>query len=182
MEAVSANPMIGLLVGLRHALWVPIERKEQLKGIILAGSLGKQPAIPRERVESVAAELALALGLEEEQRIARLHEADFTVVRRFLAGPSYGASLETRLSSLVQSCTATPGNGEGSGAAFAVIGALRQGPEKSGDGFSMAVRWRSGEESWTRAMESEPLASLRRRAPEIRAGCGSEAEKEWKRG
>ena len=182
MEAFPPNPIIGLLVGLRHALWVPIERKEQLKGIILAGSLGKQPAIPRERVESVAAELALALGLEEEQRIARLHEADFTVVRRFLAGPSYGASLETRLSSLVQSCTATPANGEGSGAAFAVIGALRQGREKAGEGFSMEFRWRSGEESWTRAMESEPLASLWRRALEFRQVIGSESEMEWMKG
>src|SRR5260370_20564929 len=97
MEAFPPSPIIGLLVGLRHALWVPIERKEQLKGIILAGSLGKQPAIPRERVESVAAELALALGLEEEQRIARLHEADFQVGRRFLRGPAYGASLEPAL-------------------------------------------------------------------------------------
>src|SRR5260370_4555021 len=88
MEAFPPNPIIGLLVGLRHALWVPIERKEQLKGIILAGSLGKQPAIPRERVESVAAELAMALGLEEEQRLPRLHETDFTAGPRFLSVPS----------------------------------------------------------------------------------------------
>src|SRR5713226_2130584 len=182
LEAFPPNPIIGLLVGLRHALWVPIERKEQLKGIILSGSLGKQPAISREHVESVAAELALALGLEEEQRIARLRDADFTVVRRFLTGPSYGASLETRLSSLVQSCTVTPANGEGPGAAFAVIGALRQEREKAGEDFSMEFRWRSGEESWTRAMESEPLASLWRRALELRQVIGSNSEMGWMQG
>src|SRR5260370_22609432 len=97
MEAVSANPMIGLLVGLRHALWVPIERKEQLKGIILAGSLGKQPAIPLERVESVAAELSLALGPAEEERIARLSESDFMLCPGLLAVPSVRASLEPAL-------------------------------------------------------------------------------------
>src|SRR3984893_723123 len=38
LEAIPANPIIGPLVGLRHALWAPIGRKEQLKGVILAGS------------------------------------------------------------------------------------------------------------------------------------------------
>src|SRR6266481_2354238 len=44
LEASPPNPILGLLGGLRHALWVPIEGKEQLKGVILAGSKGKQPA------------------------------------------------------------------------------------------------------------------------------------------
>src|SRR5260370_954367 len=52
LEASPPNPILGLLGGLRHALWVPIEGKEQLKGVILAGSKGKQPACSLELLES----------------------------------------------------------------------------------------------------------------------------------
>src|SRR6202171_872131 len=175
LEAFPANPIIGLLVGLRHALWVPIGRKEQLKGVILAGSTGKQPACSREHVESVAAELALALGLEDEQRIARLRNEDLGAVRRFLAQQAAATSVEVLLSNLVESCTETPANGVGPGAAFAAIGALRDHREKSGGNFSVEFRWHSGDDSWTRAIESEPLASVWRRALEARQAIGSES-------
>jgi len=175
LEAFPANPIIGLLVGLRHALWVPIARKEQLKGVILAGSMGKQRACSREHVESVAAELALALGLEEEQKIARLRNEDLGAVRRFLVQQAAATSVEVLLSNLVESCTETPANGDGTGAAFAAIGALRDQREKSGGSFSVEFRWRSGDDSWTRALESEPLASVWRRALEARQAIGSES-------
>src|SRR5713226_3557529 len=135
LDAFLPNPILGLLVGLRHALWVPIESKEQLKGVILAGSRGKQPAISREHVEAVAAELALALGQEEEQRVARLRDADLVVVRRFLTRPPSDTPLEALLSNLVDSCIETSASADGPGAAFAVIGALRQEHENSGQSF-----------------------------------------------
>jgi signal transduction histidine kinase/CheY-like chemotaxis protein len=175
LEAFPANPIIGLLVGLRHALWVPIGRKEQLKGVILAGSTGKQPACSREHVESVAAELALALGLEEEHRIARLRNEDLGAVRRFLVQQAAATSVEVLLFNLVESCTQTPANGDGPGAAFAAIGALRNQRGKSGGSFSVEFRWRSGDDSWTRAIESKPLASVWRRALEARQAIGSES-------
>src|SRR5437879_5296170 len=56
LESSHANPILGLLAGLRYALWVPIEWKEQLKGIILWGSTGKLPDTTQHHVESVAAE------------------------------------------------------------------------------------------------------------------------------
>src|SRR5260370_32887657 len=105
MEAFPPNHFIWLLVGLRHALLVPIQRKEQLKGVILVGSTGKQPACSLEYVESVAAELALALGLEEEQRIARLRNEDLGAGRRFLAQRAAAASVEVVRSSLGARCT-----------------------------------------------------------------------------
>src|SRR5713226_4909554 len=151
LEAFPANPIIGLLVGLRHALWVPIARKEQLKGVILAGTMGKQRACSREHVESVAAELALALGLEEERRIARLRNEDLVAVRHFLAQRAAASSVEALLSNLVESCTATTANGDSPGAAFAVIGALRDQREKSGGSLSVEFRWRSGDDLCTHA-------------------------------
>src|SRR5712692_2860745 len=176
LEAFPLNSILGLLGGLRHALWVPIERKEQLRGIILVGSKGKQPACSRERVESVAAELALALGLEEEQTIARQRSEDLAAVRRFLTQQAAASSVEALLSNLVESCTHAPVDGDGPGAAFAVIGALRQEREKSDEGLSVDFQWRSGDDSWTYAIESEPLANIWRRALETRQVIGSEPQ------
>src|SRR6267143_1332278 len=146
LEASPPNPILGLLVGLRHALWVPIERKEQLKGVILAGSAGKQPAISRESVESVAAELALALGLDAV------------------------------LSNLAESCTAAIANEDAPGAAFAVIGALRDEREGSGENSPVKFQWRSGDDSWTHAIETDPLANVWRRAIEARQVIGSDSQ------
>lgn len=114
LSAFFPNPILGLLVGVRHALWVPIARKEQLQGVILVGSFGKQPAISREDVESVAAELALALGLEEEQRIAGLRKEDLGVVRYFFGKQSSNTLMETLLCNLVEPCTEAPATGVGS--------------------------------------------------------------------
>jgi len=41
--------LIGVLVELRRALWIPIEREAQLKGVILVGTRGKQLAFSRAR-------------------------------------------------------------------------------------------------------------------------------------
>jgi signal transduction histidine kinase/CheY-like chemotaxis protein len=179
LEASPGDPILGLLAGLRYALWVPVEWKEQLKGIILWGSTAKPRADSRGQVESVAAELALALGLEEQQNIARLRSADLGIVRRFLSRRSSGTSLEALLSSLAESCTGIPANADGAGAAFAVIGALRQQREKSSDSFLVEFLWRSGEESWTRAIDSEPLARVWRRALETRQVVGNQPEMGW---
>jgi signal transduction histidine kinase/FixJ family two-component response regulator len=175
LRAFPPNPILGLLMGLRHALWVPIERKEQLRGVILSGSTGKPPAISREHVESVAAELALALGHEEEQRITRLRTEDLGAVRRFLARQAAAASEDALLSSLVESCTELRPDGTGPGAAFAVIGALREQREKTGESPGVEFCWRSGDDSWTHAIESEPLANVWRRALEARRAIGSES-------
>jgi signal transduction histidine kinase/ActR/RegA family two-component response regulator len=174
LQALPANPILGLLVGVRHALWIPIERKQQLRGVILSGSTGKHPAVSRQQVESVAAELALALGLEEEQRISRLRTEDLAAFRRFLARQAAGASDEDLLSSLVESCTEQPPDGNGPGAAFAVIGALREQREKPGESPGVEFLWRSGDGSWTHAIESEPLANVWRRALDARQAAGGE--------
>ena len=75
LEDTPDQPIIGALVELRRALWIPIEREAQLKGVILAGTKRKQLVFSRARAESIAAELALALGIEEEQRNAGLRSA-----------------------------------------------------------------------------------------------------------
>jgi signal transduction histidine kinase/CheY-like chemotaxis protein len=182
LESFPANPITGVLVGLRHALWVPIERKEQLKGVILAGSLGNQPAISRQPVESVAAELALALGFEEEQKIARLGNADLGVVKRFHGTTEAEYSPDALLSNVVESCTVAAVGGDSPGATFAVIGALRHPREQSAETFSSEFLWHSGDDFCTRAVESEPLAGVWRQALRERRVIGSASEMGWTHG
>ncbi len=182
LEAFPANPIIGLLVGLRHALWVPIEINDQLKGVILAGSNGTHPAYSRGRVESVAAELALAVGSAEEQRNSQMRSADLGVVRRFLKTSATGNSPDARLSNLAESCTARDTNGDGPGAAFAAIGTLRHPVPQADGNLFLDFHWRSGDELWTSAIESEPLATLWRRALVERRVTGDASELSWTHG
>ena len=53
---------------------------------MLAGSRSRHGDMPRELFESAAAELALAMELEDEQRVAGERQADLGVVRQMLAG------------------------------------------------------------------------------------------------
>jgi signal transduction histidine kinase/CheY-like chemotaxis protein len=182
LEDTPDQPIIGALVELRRALWIPIEREAQLKGVILAGTKRKQLVFSRARAESIAAELALALGIEEEQRNARPRSADLSIIRRLLETQATGASVETLLSNLADSCTDKAENGNGLGAEFVVIGVL---PDQRGEfnGIDrVEFRWRSGSEVWTRAIESEPLASIWRRAMQGRRVIGSEPPIGWTHG
>jgi len=175
LKTSPPNPILGLLAGLRHALWVPIHGKEQLKGVILAGSIGKQSAISREFVESVAAELALALRFQEQESIARLRNNDLNTVRHFFSRHAAEPSLDPLLSYLTKSCTGATSD-DGPGAAFAAIGALRDEPEVSGENSPVKFQWSSGDDSWKHAIESAPVSTVWRRAMEARQVTGSELQ------
>src|SRR5712691_5136884 len=182
LEDTPDQPIIGVLVELRRALWKPIEREAQLEGLILAGTKRKQLVFSRARAESIAAELALALGIEEEHRNARLRSADLSIIRRVLETQATGASVEALLSSLADSCTDKAENGNGLGAEFVVIGVLPGQRGESNGIDRVEFRWRSGSEVWTRAIESEPLASIWRRAMQGRRVIGSEPPIGWTHG
>src|SRR5882724_57898 len=174
LEADLQRPIIGPLVELRRATWIPIERNGQLKGVILAGSRGKQAVMRLEEMQAIAAELALAIGLEEEQRLARIRNADLRAVRNILEGRRTRNPAGMMLAKLADSCTEKGTGEEGPGATFAVIGALVEQAEHSGKEEEMEFRWKSGDEEWTRAVVSEPLASIWRRALEARQVIGSD--------
>src|SRR5258708_35993739 len=61
--------MIGTLIEMRRALWVPLVLHGHLRGVLFAGQREKQAPLPRALLESVAAELALALELVDELRL-----------------------------------------------------------------------------------------------------------------
>src|ERR1700730_11313978 len=149
-------PLIGPLVELRRAMWVPIERKGRLRGVLLAGSRSRHGAMPRELFESAAAELALAIELEEEQRLARERQADLGVVRQMLASLGTTKRSDLVLGDLVHNCTAGSRYANGLGATFAVIGSI---PEDRGNPTwspQIAFHWTSGESVWNQAIGSQP--------------------------
>jgi signal transduction histidine kinase/ActR/RegA family two-component response regulator len=79
--------MIGALIEIRRALWVPIVVHGHLRGVLFAGQRKKQAHVPRALSESVAAELALAMELENERRLGRERHQDS---RRVMAAQSNG--------------------------------------------------------------------------------------------
>jgi signal transduction histidine kinase/ActR/RegA family two-component response regulator len=196
------QPVIAVLVEMRRALWVPVKHGDALRGILFAGTRTKRATLPRPLLESVAAELALALELEEERRLAQERRADIRAARELL---SASGATDAILGDLVQSCTET-GDG-GTAAVFAVIAQLRSplGAHRAGaDGGSvipdlgspagagsvtrsqhsrvselLQFFWWSGDAQWTRALESEPLAGIWRRALDARRTIRSEAGVSW---
>jgi signal transduction histidine kinase/CheY-like chemotaxis protein len=179
LDSASYRQVIGPLVGLRRVLWIPIERAGQLTGVILLGTRGRQGGMPRERAESVAAQLALALRLQVEEGEAQARKADIGLARCVLGAPSSGHCIDASLQVLADSCTHAAGEMSGLGAAFAVIGVLADEVESSASEAPVEFRWRSGDTEWTRAIESRPLESLWRRALEERRVIGGEPPGAW---
>jgi signal transduction histidine kinase/ActR/RegA family two-component response regulator len=176
------RPMIGPLVGLRHALWTPIEGKGRLCGVILTGSRRRQPSLPRELTETLAAELALALEWEQEQRLARERQADVRLSKQILAALSSGASPDTILSQLAASCTETSEAASGAGASFAVIAQLPPQASSASPFAGLDFAWESGNSEWTRAMEREPLATQWRAAVQSGNVVGADPPATWCKG
>ena len=174
LEAIPDRSVIGPLVELRRATWIPIERNGQLKGVILAGSRGKQEVMRLDKMQSIAAELALAIGLEEEQRSAGIRNADLRSAREILEARRTRNPAGTILARLAESCTKKAAGEQSTGATFTVIGVLVEQGENSGKRQEIEFPWQSGDEEWTRAVASEPLADIWRRALEMRQVIGSE--------
>jgi signal transduction histidine kinase/CheY-like chemotaxis protein len=199
------RPVIGALTEMRRALWVPVKNGDALRGIVFAGTRTTRAALPRPLLESVAAELELALELEEERRLARERHADIRTARELL---SASGATDAILADLVESCTER--GDSGTGAVFAVIAQLRCLPEanRAGAGRGTVIpdlgspagedrvprsqhqkasellqfSWWSGDAQWTRAVESEPLSGIWRRALEAHRTIRSEAGVSWAQG
>lgn len=168
------SPVIGPLVGLRQALWTPVLRSGQLRGVILSGATRAQGQLSRELPESVAAELALALGFREDQQSARERQHDLAASKQLLAAMAGNSSTDTILSQLAASCTQTSGDGSAPEAVFVVIGYIPVSSSLSPEEPEMEFAWESGDPAWTAATSREPLRSLWRQALEAGRVVGAE--------
>jgi PAS domain S-box-containing protein len=203
LNGAANRAILGALVEMRRALWVPVESRGRLRGVLLAGTRKKGGLPPSGQLMPVAAELACALELEEERQLARTLQGDLAVARRQLSMLASSWPADAVLTDLVASCAETPAGEGGIGAAFAVLraaeddagksaGPRSEGPTEivsiSGSGVGAATRpsgamaWWSGDPGWARAMEYEPLAAIWRRAQAARCTIGSEPGVSWPRG
>lgn len=174
LATIPNRPVIGPLVELRRATWIPIERNGQLKGVVLAGSRGKQDMMRLDKMQAIAAELALAIGLEEEQRSASIRNADLHVVREILEARRARNPAGLILARLAESCTKKSAGEQSLGATFAMIGVLAERLENSGKRQEIEFRWQSGDEEWASAITSQPLADIWGRALEMLRVIGTE--------
>jgi len=170
------KPMIGALIEMRRALWVPLQVHAQLRGILLAGSRKKQARLPRALLESVAAELALVMELEDERRLGRERHQDS---RRMLAALAGSESPSDILAGIVKDCTHKGEHQVEPSAVFAAIGCLVDSPRTRKSFIqppprSMRFAWQSGAAAWIRTLESEELSGVWRRALESHHVAGSE--------
>jgi signal transduction histidine kinase/CheY-like chemotaxis protein len=181
LVSTSNAPMLGPLMELQRALWVPIIRHRILGGLILAGTREKQTLLPRAKVERIAEEIGLLLEMEEERRLARERQEDLTLWRRIQDLLQEPGDSKDLLRALAESCTGETGKG-GAGAVFALIGERRNGlpvntPSAAGEVDCLVLRGQSGDPEWAHSLDQGPLEKLWRQAVETRRVCGAEAER-----
>jgi signal transduction histidine kinase/ActR/RegA family two-component response regulator len=175
----AGKPLIGALTEMRRALWIPVETRGRLRGVVFAGQRSKTANVPWQAARSVAAELGLALELEDQRRRNDAHRASNDAVRRALETLDSGKPSSEALQEIVMECTR---EGQGGSAALAVFAAVGRAKPQRQDGESarraldhdLEFLWRSGEQRWTGALSEEPLQSLWRSAIETRRVVGTE--------
>ena len=192
------RPVIGAVTEMRRVLWVPVEVRGHLRGVIFAGQRSKHAHLPRGLFEAVAADLALAMDLEGERRLGRERHGDIGVVRSVLAALVGLSSPAEILTAIVEDCTAKGVHQSGLDAVFAGIGRIsdlgegvavprdeRSAAEQMNQKWAEATprfSWRSGDAAWIRALESQPLCAVWQRALESRRVAGSEPGTAWAHG
>ena len=174
LPASSLPPALASFTRLNALLWVPIYRPGCLLGVVLGGARKTDAVLPQEQMESVAAEISLALVLDREQEKSRNLMMDVKFCGEVLSRLAGGETSGT-LSRIVESCTASVAAG-GLGAQFAAV--ARAGPSlghshEAADTFDFA--WKSGPPEWLDYLESDDLAALGRRALRSGYAAGTEA-------
>jgi signal transduction histidine kinase/CheY-like chemotaxis protein len=174
-------PLIGPLLGLQRVLWIPIQKKNHLRGVILLGNRKKLGTLPHYLAESAAAELELALEFAEERHLALSRRADISFSRSTLSALGSATPIFSMLSDMAESCT-LPVDKNGPGASFAVIGTVVSSADSASDNATLEFLWKSGDSQWTGAVESEPLASIWRKSLASRRLIGSDPGVSWSHG
>jgi len=183
-KASPETIILGPLLALRRALWVPVASQGRLRGMLLTGSKRRAAKLSRHLAELVSAELALALECEEERRLAQDRQADLAVTRRMVQALGTNAVPEKALAQLVESCVQSAADQPG--VVFAAIGVLGySGPsaapvaapaarQAAAAGAQVAFLWSAGEQSAFETLQDGPLAGIWRSAIETRRVVGGE--------
>lgn len=164
----GALPMIGPLVELRRAMWVPVERQGRLRGILLAGTRSKHGKLPVEALQAAASDIQLAIELEEEHHSARDGRLDLLLARKTLHALVDLQKVEDALAGLVDDCTSRPLGDGGMGIRFAAIGHCQE-ERCNPTGVSRTIfHWASGDPEWISALRKNSVAPIWSKAIETR--------------
>jgi len=178
LHSSDAPPIFGPLLGLHHVLWSPVRSPNRLRGVLLTGWQKPQAVLPRAAAESIAAQLALSLEFAEQQRLAEDRQADLRLHQHIADSLASGTAPESILLELAESCTALFSKESRAPDGFAVVGHLSSdGPVPLAQEIDLV--WSSGDSTWTRNVNREPLSPLWRRALEIGGVFGTEAPASW---
>jgi signal transduction histidine kinase/CheY-like chemotaxis protein len=174
------DPLLGPTLGMRHVLWVPVFGQNLLRGLILMAAQDAGSPLPRVLAEEVAAELAVSLEWEEQNRLARERQADLGLISRVHTLLAENAEPDNILLELAENCTRSDGP-EGVGAVFALIGERKTGLAVAApSGARAKERLRllaiSGDPSWGHSVEQGPLEMFWRQAVETGQVTGAEAD------
>jgi signal transduction histidine kinase len=163
------EPILGPAAGMRHVLWVPVFGRTLLRGLLLLASQDARTPLSRGLAEHVAAELFLALELEEQSRMARDRKAGLELHGRVQAMLSKGAPPENIFRELVESCTRRESSG--GAAIFSLIGERKTGqavksPAAARDEEGLEICALSGDAAWGHSVRCGPLEMFWRQAVE----------------
>jgi signal transduction histidine kinase len=178
LQGERHDPILGPTLGMRHLLWVPVFGQNLLRGLILVAAQDAGGPLPRVLAEEVAAELALALEVEEQSRLARERKADLQLTSRVHTLLAENADPDNILAELAETCTRSDGP-EGVGAVFALIGERRTGlavaaPSGARAEERLRIRALSGDPAWGHSVEQGPLEMFWRQAVETVQVTGAE--------
>jgi two-component system NtrC family sensor kinase len=159
----GVEALIGPMVEMRHAVWVPVRQGDRTLGVLFAGTPQRRNLLAATALQRVAAELALALSELRERQTRLEHQADLAFARETLRQVLRNAPAGTLLQTIVENCV------ERVGTEFAAIG--------RGKGQGMEFAWMSGALNWAAVLESDPARGLWRKAVEEGRVVGSEGYK-----
>ena len=181
--------VLGTLVEMQRAVWVPVESGGRLRGVLFAGLRKKHSALPVRLLEAVSAELALVVELDDERRRAQQRQADLLVTRQCLEQLAHSGPTDAVLTGLLDSSTETGPDGLGIGATFALLCACDEaGTSEPGGGDKQidkhagvaesrsdaaaearhpcALSWQSGDPAGLRTLDGHHLQDIWQQARE----------------
>jgi signal transduction histidine kinase/FixJ family two-component response regulator len=203
LDGASDQMILGVLLEMRRAVWVPVEIRGRLRGVLLAGLRRKRGGLPVQLLEAVSAELALAVELDEERQSAHDRQADLALTKEFIDELARVGPTDALLARLIENCIGGSA-GDGLGAVFAALRpcssatessrhqpshANSQAPESHSELLAQVAErpepsLQSGDLAWLQSLDNPPLAGILQRAREgqctitVRTGAGTA----WPRG
>ena len=174
------EPLLGPLLEMEQALWVPVMKQRMLCGLLLVATRERRKVLHKAVAERVAAELGLLVELEEERRLARERQADLDLIQKLQGLLAAEECVGNILMYLAASCTSEAPD-SGAGPVFALIGEKQAGlpvaaPSDAGEVEQLVVLGQSGDVAWAHSVEHGPLENLWRQALESRRVVGGPAD------